>query len=493
MKLKKNVENRGCVMYNYNGISLRERTDNMSQAERLHEECGVFAIYDPEGEVARSAYYGLYALQHRGQESCGIAVCKNKDISHYKGMGLVNEVFNDDILENLDGTMALGHVRYATIGESKMENAQPLVIRYVKGNIAVAHNGCLVNSKALLTELTKAGSIFQTSTDIEAFAYTIARARLTTPSIERAVEESMKHLYGAYALVVMSAQKIIACRDPWGIKPLCIGKRGNAVIIASETCALDSVGAEYVRDVRPGEIIVVKDGEITSIDTYVNSKPTSLCIFEYLYFARPDSYIEQQMVHESRKLAGAYLSEEYPVDADVVIGVPDSGISAAMGYAEKSGIPYGLGFIKNKYIGRTFIQPLQSMRENSVRIKLNVLKSTVEGKRVVMVDDSIVRGTTSKRIVSLLRKAGAKEVHVRSSAPPFLWPCYFGTDVPSRDQLVMVGRTNEEVCELIGADSLGFLSVEALSKIAPKANCGFCVGCFTGEYPLNIEEDSKKC
>lgn len=480
-------------MYNYNGILLRERTDIMSQTQNLHEECGVFAIYDPEGEVARSTYYGLYALQHRGQESCGIAVCKNKDISHYKGMGLVNEVFNDELLESLDGTMALGHVRYASQGESKMENAQPLVIRYVKGNIAVAHNGCLVNSEALLQKLTQAGSIFQTSTDIEAFAYTIASARLETPSIERAVEESMKHLYGAYALVVMSAQKIIACRDPWGIKPLCIGKRGNAVVMASETCALDSVGADYVRDVRPGEIIVVKDGEITSIDTYVNSKPTSLCIFEYLYFARPDSYIEQQMVHESRKLAGAYLSEEYPVDADVVIGVPDSGISAAMGYAEKSGIPYGLGFIKNKYIGRTFIQPLQSMRENSVRIKLNVLKSTVEGKRVVMVDDSIVRGTTSKRIVSLLRKAGATEVHVRSSAPPFLWPCYFGTDVPSRDQLVMVGRTNEEVCELIGADSLGFLSVEALAKIAPKANCGFCTGCFTGKYPLDIEEDSKKC
>ena len=464
----------------------------MSQIEKLGEECGVFAIYDPDGDVARSTYYGLYALQHRGQESCGIAVCKDKEISHYKRMGLVNEVFDDDIIERLDGTMALGHVRYSTVGEALMENAQPLVVRYVKGNIAIAHNGCLVNSGKLLEELTKGGSIFQGSTDTEAIAYTIARARLDTDSIERAVEESMKHLYGAYSLVVMSAQKLIACRDPWGFRPLCIGKRGNAIIIASETCALDSVGADFVRDVKPGEIVVVKDGKIETIDTYVNAQPTSLCIFEYVYFARPDSIIEKQMVHESRKLAGAYLSKEYPVDADVVIGVPDSGISAAMGYAEASGIPYGLGFIKNKYIGRTFIQPVQSMRENSVRIKLNVLKSTVEGKRVVMVDDSIVRGTTSKRIVSLLRKAGATEVHVRSSAPPFLWPCHFGTDVPSRDQLVMVGRTNEEVCEMIGADSLGFLSVESLVKTAPNAKCGFCTGCFTGKYPFDIEETSKK-
>ncbi len=466
----------------------------MSQKEKLGEECGVFAIYDPKGDVARSTYYGLYALQHRGQESCGIAVCKNRDISHYKGMGLVNEVFNDDIIGSLDGTMALGHVRYPSGDERVLiENAQPLVVRYIKGNIALAHNGSLVNSGKLLSELTKGGSIFQASTDTEAFAYMIAKARVETGSIESAVEESMKHLWGAYSLVVMSAQKLIACRDPWGFRPLCIGKKDDAVIITSETCALDSIGAEFVRDIKPGEIIVVRDGKIESIETYIGKEPTSLCIFEYLYFARPDSIIEKQMVHESRKLAGAYLAKEYPVDADVVIGVPDSGISAAMGYAEASGIPYGLGFIKNKYIGRTFIQPSQSMRENSVRIKLNVLKSTVEGKRVVMVDDSIVRGTTSKRIVSLLRKAGAKEVHVRSSAPPFLWPCYFGTDVPSRDQLVMVGRTNDEVCDIIGADSLGFLSVESLVKIAPNAKCGFCTGCFTGNYPFDIEKASEEC
>ena len=465
----------------------------MSVTGKIGEECGVFGIYDPEGEVARSTYYGLYALQHRGQESCGIAVCKDRDISAYKDMGLVNEVFNDDILEKLQGTMAIGHVRYATNKEAKPENAQPLVIRYVKGNIAIAQNGNLVNAEAITKNLSREGAIFQTSTDTEAIAYTIARNRLNASSIEEAVEKTIAHLYGAFSMVIMSAQKLIACRDPWGFRPLCIGKKGKAVIFASETCALDSIGAEYVRDVLPGEIVVVKDGELRSIETYVNTHKPGLCIFEHLYFARPDSCVDGQTVHDSRKLAGAILSKEYPVDADVVIGVPDSGISAAMGYAEASGIPYGLGFIKNKYIGRTFIQPLQSMRENAVRIKLNVLKSTVEGKRVVMVDDSIVRGTTSKRIVSLLRKAGATEVHVRSSAPPFLWPCYFGTDVPSRDQLVAVNNTNDEICKIIGADSLGFLSIEALDKIAPDSTvCGYCKGCFTGKYPIDIEEASKK-
>lgn len=463
----------------------------MSLNEKLGEECGVFAIYDPDGDVARSTYYGLYALQHRGQESCGIAVCKNRDISHYKNMGLVNEVFNDDIINSLDGTMAIGHVRYSTTGESMRENAQPLVLRYVKGNIAIAHNGNLVNSSRLWDELSRSGAIFQTTTDTEAIAYMIARARLNAGSIECAVEQTVKHLYGAFSLVVMSAQKLIACRDPWGFRPLCLGKKGSAIIFASETCALDSIGADFVRDLKPGEIVVVQNGEMRSIETYVNTKPSSMCIFEYLYFARPDSYMEGQMAHDSRKLAGAFLAKEFPVEADVVIGVPDSGISAAMGYSEASGIPYGVGFIKNKYIGRTFIQPSQSMRENSVRIKLNVLKSTVSGKRVVMVDDSIVRGTTSKRIVALLRRAGATEVHVRSSAPPFLWPCYFGTDVPSRDQLVAVDRTNDEICELIGADSLGFLSLEALVKIAPEAKCGFCTGCFSGKYPFDIEEASE--
>lgn len=454
----------------------------------LGEECGVFAVWDPDGDVAQTAYYSLYALQHRGQESCGIAINNDRDITYHKGMGLVNEVFNEKILSEMEGTMAVGHVRYSTTGESLRENAQPLVIRYIKGNLALAHNGNLLNSAELRDYLSYNGAIFQTTTDTEAIAYVIARERVNSGSVEKAVELAMSHLKGAFSLIVMSAKKLIAARDPWGFRPLSIGRRGNAIMFASETCAFDSVGAEFVRDLEPGEIVVVDNGEIRTIDTHTKNATSNMCIFEYLYFARPDSIIAGQMAHDSRKLAGAYLSKEYPVDADVVIGVPDSGISAAMGYSEASGIPYGLGFVKNKYIGRTFIQPSQKMRENSVRIKLNVLKSTVEGKRVVMVDDSIVRGTTSKRIVNLLRRAGATEVHVRSSAPPFLHPCYFGTDVPSQKQLIACNYTMDEIKDIIGADSIGFLSVESLVKIAPNAKCGFCTGCFTGKYPIDVTE-----
>ena len=463
----------------------------MSELERvetgLGEECGVFAIYDPDGDCARTTYYGLYALQHRGQESCGIAVNNNRDITHYKDMGLVNDVFNDEILTKLDGKMAVGHVRYSTTGESMRENAQPLVLRYVKGNIAIAHNGNLVNKDELAQELSVTGAIFQTTTDTEMIAYTIAKERLNSKSVEEAVEKTINHLVGAFSLIVMSPQKLIAARDPWGFRPLCMGKKGDAIVFASETCALDSVGAEFVRDIEPGEIVVVQDGKISTIRTHVGKQPHTMCIFEYLYFARPDSIIEGQSAHDSRMLAGKYLAQEFPVEADVVIGVPDSGLSAAMGYAKESGIPYDIGFVKNKYIGRTFIQPSQAMRENSVRIKLNVLKSTVDGKRVVMVDDSIVRGTTSKRIVSLLRHFGATEVHVRSSAPPFMFPCYFGTDVPSKDQLVACNYTMDGIKELIGADSIGFLSVNSLEKIIPNANCQFCDGCFSGKYPVDVD------
>lgn len=459
----------------------------MLKDNKIGEECGVFAIYDPDGDCARTTYYGLYALQHRGQESCGIAVNNNRDITHYKDMGLVSDVFNDEILSKLNGTMAVGHVRYSTTGESMRENAQPLVLRYIKGNIALAHNGNLVNKDDLANELSVTGAIFQTTTDTEMIAYTIAKERLNSKTVEEAVERTINHLVGAFSLIVMSPQKLIAVRDPWGFRPLCMGRKGKAIIFASETCALDSIGAEFVRNLKPGEIVVVRDGEIKSITTHVGKKPHTMCIFEYLYFARPDSVIEGQSAHDSRMLAGKYLAREYPVDADVVVGVPDSGLSAAMGYAEESGIPYGIGFVKNKYIGRTFIQPSQAMRENSVRIKLNVLRSTIEGKRVIMVDDSIVRGTTSKRIVSLLRNFGAKEVHVRSSAPPFMWPCYFGTDVPSRDQLVACNYSMDGIRELIGADSLGFLSIDSLKKIIPNANCGYCDGCFSGKYPVEIK------
>lgn len=459
----------------------------MLENRKIGEECGIFAIYDPQGDCARSAYYGLFALQHRGQESCGIAVNNNRNITHYKDMGLVSDVFNDEILSKLGGTMAAGHVRYSTTGESMRENAQPLVLRYSKGKLAIAHNGNLVNKETLAKELSVTGAIFQTTTDTEMIAYTIAKERLNTKSVEDAVEKTIGHLKGSFSLIVMSPQKLIAARDPWGFRPLCMGKRGEAIIFASETCALDAVGAKFIRNIEPGEIVVVKDGEIKSIKTHVGKKAHTMCIFEYLYFARPDSVIEGQSVHDSRMLAGKYLAREYPADADVVIGVPDSGLSAAMGFAEESVIPYGIGFVKNKYIGRTFIQPSQAMRENSVRIKLNVLKSTVENKRVVMVDDSIVRGTTSKRIVSLLRNFGAKEVHVRSSAPPFMWPCYFGTDIPSRDQLVACKYDMEGIRNLIGADSIGFLSIDSLKKIIPGASCGYCDGCFSGKYPIDIK------
>ena len=461
----------------------------MSVQEKLGEECGVFAIYDPDGDCARSVYYGLYALQHRGQESCGIAANNNRDITSYKDMGLVNEVFTEKILDELNGTMAIGHVRYSTTGESMRENAQPLVLRYAKGNLALAHNGNLVNSKDLYDELSKTGAIFQTTTDTEAIAYMIARERLAAGSVEKALEKTLAHLRGAYSLIVMSPKKMIAVRDPWGFRPLCMGRKGKAIVFASESCALDSIGATFERELKPGEMVVVEDGNVTTIDTYVNTKPDGLCIFEYIYFARPDSVICGQSAHDSRRLAGAYLYHQKPVEADVVIGVPDSGISAAIGYSEESGIPYGIGFVKNKYIGRTFIQPQQSMRENAVKIKLNVLKSTVAGKRVVMVDDSIVRGTTSKRIVRLLREAGALEVHVRSSSPPFLHPCYFGTDVPSKDQLIACKYSLDEICEFIGADSIEFLSIENLKKIVPDATCnGFCEGCFTGKYPIEEME-----
>ncbi len=461
--------------------------DNFAK-EGLHEECGVFGIFS-DGTInpAYACYNGLLALQHRGQESCGIAVNNNRDITHYKDMGLVNDVFNDEILTKLDGKMAVGHVRYSTTGESMRENAQPLVLRYVKGNIAIAHNGNLVNKDELAQELSVTGAIFQTTTDTEMIAYTIAKERLNSKSVEEAVEKTINHLVGAFSLIVMSPQKLIAARDPWGFRPLCMGKKGDAIVFASETCALDSVGAEFVRDIEPGEIVVVQDGKISTIRTHVGKQPHTMCIFEYLYFARPDSIIEGQSAHDSRMLAGKYLAQEFPVEADVVIGVPDSGLSAAMGYAKESGIPYDIGFVKNKYIGRTFIQPSQAMRENSVRIKLNVLKSTVDGKRVVMVDDSIVRGTTSKRIVSLLRHFGATEVHVRSSAPPFMFPCYFGTDVPSKDQLVACNYTMDGIKELIGADSIGFLSVNSLEKIIPNANCQFCDGCFSGKYPVDVD------
>ena len=461
---------------------------NTADFDGLHEECGVFGAYDFDGEdVASTIYYGLFALQHRGQESCGIAVSdtngpKGKVMS-YKDMGLVNEVFNPENLEKLKGNIGVGHVRYSTAGSSVRENAQPLVLNYVKGTLGMAHKGNLLNAVELREELSYTGAIFQTTIDSEVIAYLIARERLKVGTVEEAVKNAMLKIKGAYSLVVMSPRKLIGARDPFGFKPLCIGKRDNTYFLSSETCALDTVGAEFVRDVLPGEVVTITSKGIES-DTSLCQKNTARCIFEYIYFARPDSKIDGMGVYESRINAGRILAKTHPVDADLVVGVPESGNPAALGFSLESGIPYGNAFIKNNYVGRTFIKPKQAQRESSVKVKLNVLKEAVAGKRVVMIDDSIVRGTTSARIVSLLKNSGAKEVHVRISSPPFKHPCYFGTDIPSEDQLIATGKTVDEICKIIGADSLGYLEVDRLSEMIC-GGTGFCDACFTGNYPMD--------
>ncbi len=455
----------------------------------LHEECGVFGMYDFEGnDVASTIYYGLFALQHRGQESCGIAVSDTSGpkgkITAHKGMGLVNEVFTPDNLSTLHGNLGVGHVRYSTAGASTRENAQPLVLNYVKGTLALAHNGNLINANELRRDLEYTGAIFQTTIDSEVIAYHIARERLNSHSAEEAVRRACEKLKGAYALVVASPRKLIGARDPFGFKPLCIGKRDNSYIITSETCALDTIGAEFVRDVEPGEVVTItKDGGIESDKTLCLPKEKEArCVFEYIYFARPDSHIDGLSVYASRIKAGRFLAQDSPVEADLVTGVPESGNAAALGYAMESGIPYGTAFVKNGYVGRTFIKPKQSSRESSVQIKLNVLKEAVAGKRVIMIDDSIVRGTTSDRIVRMLREAGATEVHVRISSPPFLWPCYFGTDIPEREQLIAYNRSIDEICKMIGADSLGYLNIDRLSEMVDGRP--ICKGCFNGKYPM---------
>ena len=466
-----------------------EFRENGIHADELHEECGVFGMYDFDGkDVASTIYYGLFALQHRGQESCGIAVSetngpKGKVTSH-KGMGLVNEVFTQHNLEPMHGDIGVGHVRYSTAGASTRENAQPLVLNYVKGTLALAHNGNLINATELRKDLEYTGAIFQTTIDSEVIAYHIARERLNASTVEEAVCRACKKIKGAYSLVVMSPRKLIGARDPFGFKPLCIGKRDNAYILASETCALDTVGAEYVRDVLPGEVVTItpENGIQSDLSLALPKEQQARCIFEYIYFARPDSHIDNVSVYASRILAGRYLAIDSPVDADLVVGVPESGNAAALGYSLQSGIPYGTAFVKNGYVGRTFIKPKQSSRESSVRVKLNVLKEAVNGKRVIMIDDSIVRGTTSNPTIKLLRDAGATEVHVRISSPPFLWPCYFGTDIPEREQLIAYNHSIDEIRDIIGADTLGYLGVNRLEELV--GGLSICKGCFTGKYPM---------
>ncbi len=463
--------------------------------DNLHEECGVFGIYTKEqSDVANSAYFALYALQHRGQESCGIVVNDRGVFNYHKGIGLVNEVFNAEELEKLGrGRIAIGHVRYSTTGGLNPHNTQPIVVRHIKGPMSIAHNGNLVNALELRSEYELKGAIFHSTNDTEVISYAITEARLSTESIQRAVEKAMYKIKGAYSLVIMSAKKLIAARDPNGFRPLCIGRLPNdeGYAVASETCALDSISATFVRDIEPGEIVVIDDNGIESIKTHCGGKST-MCVFEYVYFARPDSVIEGASVHAARIRAGRFLAQEHPVDADIVVGVPDSGLDAALGFSMESGIPYGVGFIKNRYVGRTFIQPAQGMRENSVKIKLNPIAEVVRGKRVVMIDDSIVRGTTSGRIVNLLREAGAKEVHVRISSPPFTNPCFFGTDIDSREHLIACKMSIPEICRSIHADSLGYLSEEGVLRIAGGAKCGFCSGCFTGKYPIEVPDEMPK-
>ncbi len=454
----------------------------------LHEECGVFGMYDLDGnDVARSIYYGLFALQHRGQESCGIAVSDTEGpkgaAKVHKGMGLVNEVFTPDILDSLKGNIGVGHTRYSTAGSSTRENAQPLLLNYVKGILGLAHNGNLINAAELRKELEYTGAIFQTTIDSEVIAYHIARARIQTSSVEEAVMAAMDKIRGAYSLIVMSPRKLIGARDPYGFKPLCIGRRENAYILASETCALDTIGAEFVRDVEPGEVVTIcEQGICSDKSRCLPKEKEARCIFEYIYFSRPDSMIDGVSVYHSRILAGKFLAMDHPVEADLVVGVPESGNAAALGFSLQSGIPYGTAFVKNGYVGRTFIKPKQSSRESGVRVKLNVLTEAVKGKRVVMIDDSIVRGTTSHQIVNMLKSAGAEEVHVRVSSPPFLHECYFGTDIPFKDQLIANNRTVEDIRKIIGADSLGYLEFHRLSEMVN--GLPICTGCFNGIYPM---------
>ena len=458
----------------------------------LHEECGVFRAYDFSGQdVASSIYYGLFALQHRGQQTCGIAVTDTSakmKITAKKGPGLVNDVFSEETIDELKGNLGVGHVQYSADKGKGSVSAQPLVINYVKGTLAISYNGSLVNGADLKDELTRTGAIFQSENDSEVIAYHIARERINSKNVQGAVKNAMKKMQGAYAIVVASPRKLIGVRDPYGLKPLCIGKADDAYFLASESCALSAIGAEFIRDVEPGEIVsITKDGIASDKSMVMEKEKRAHCIFEYIYFARPDSVIDNMNVYHSRILAGKALAKSYPVEADLVVGVPDSGIAAAKGYAEGSGIPYGIAFHKNSYVGRTFIKPKQSQRESSVKIKLNVLSEVVKGKRVIMVDDSIVRGTTCANIIKMLKAAGATEVHVRVSSPPFLYPCYFGTDVPSNEVLIAHSHSQEEICEMIGADSLGYMELDKLQETV--GDICYCDACFTGKYPMAIPEN----
>lgn len=459
---------------------------SLADDDKLHEECGVFGIFTPDNKDAKhSLYYGLCALQHRGQESAGMALCDTDgpmgNIYHHKGMGLVSEVFHKETLDTLTGNIGIGHVRYSTTGQSCIENAQPLILNYLKGTLALVHNGNIKNAAELRDSLQKEGAIFRGTTDSEVIAYLIAKERTKCGTIEEAVTKVAGFLKGGYALIVMSPRKIIGIRDPLGLKPLCLGRRGKEYILSSESCALNAIDAEFVRDIEPGEIVsITKDG--ISSDRSLCQCKHAHCIFEYIYFARLDSCMDGISVYNSRIKAGRLLAQSYPVDADLVVGVPDSGLTAAVGYSQESGIPFGLAFYKNSYVGRTFIKPTQKERESAVHMKLSVLPEVVRGKRLVLIDDSIVRGTTIAGLITLLKKAGAVSVHVRISSPPFLYPCYYGTDVPSNKELIAADNSPEEIARRISADSLGYMKLEDLSAMSD--NLPLCRACFDNQYPI---------
>lgn len=460
--------------------------------DKFHEECGVYGIYcnEPNAHVGTLTYYGLYALQHRGQESCGIVTSNGEMMNSHKGMGLVSDVFNESILGEMNGTSAIGHVRYATAGESSIKNAQPVVGSCKLGELAIAHNGTLINAEVIRELLEDCGSIFQTSVDSEVVLNLISRS--SKKGMENAVTDAMQAIKGSYALVILTNNELIGVRDPHGIRPLCLGKLENGYVLASESCALDCTGAEFVRDIEPGEIVIINKDGIKSIN-FVEKSKKAVCAFEYVYFARPDSVMDGISVNNARLLSGKKLYEECPVDADLVVGVPDSGIPAAIGYSRASGIPFDMGLIKNRYVGRTFIAPTQELREKAVTVKLNALKEVVNGKRIVLIDDSIVRGTTSKRLIDTLRKAGAKEVHLKIASPVVEYPCYFGIDTPYRSELIGANKDIEGIRETIGADSLSYLSIEGLVQCL-KENGNFCLGCFNGIYPISapiISEPTK--
>ena len=457
----------------------------------VHEECGVFGMYNyTGGDVVTDLYYGISSLQHRGQESCGIAVTDTLGprgrVSCEKDLGLVQEVFQKETLECLHGNLGIGHVRYSTTGATVRENTQPLVLKYYKGSLCLAHNGNLVNAAELRQELEESGALFTTTIDSEVIAYLIARERIVSASAEDAVARACSRIRGAYALVVASPRKLIGVRDPHGLRPLCIGRKENTWIFASESCAITSVGGTFVRDVEPGEIVsVMKDGSLKSTH-FAQGTRLAHCVFEYIYFARLDSTIDSHSVYDVRVKSGRYLASHFPTDADLVAGVPDSGLASAYGYALESGIPFGFAFHKNSYVGRTFIKPTQKERESGVKMKLNVIPTAVAGKRIVLVDDSIVRGTTIKNLIRDLKNAGAREVHVRISSPPFLYPCYFGTDVPASGSLIAHSHSVEELRDAIGADSLGYMSIDGLSEIVD--GLPICTACFSGEYPMEVPD-----